>query len=189
MLFRCRIVARAQDGWLISSCRLSDLRRDQPNSARSTGTPSERLIANTPIGMPRSASRSRILPSRSCLYSGVEFRDPEQWQKALGLSERPLGPAAQGWITSKDLYRAVLDRQPYQVRGLVGFGANLLLSHAAAGRGAEALCSLEFHVQTDLYLTPTAAYADIVLPIASGWEREGLRIGFALDHSTSCRAV
>src|SRR6266436_4380567 len=50
-------------------------------------------------------------------------------------------------------------------------------------RGAEALSSLEFHVQTDLYLTPTAAYADIVLPIASGWEREGLRVGFALDQS------
>jgi anaerobic selenocysteine-containing dehydrogenase len=44
--------------------------------------------------------------------SGVEFRDPKQWQKALGWSERPLGPAADGWITSTDLYRAVLDRQP-----------------------------------------------------------------------------
>jgi len=115
--------------------------------------------------------------------SGIELRDPGQWQKALGLKERPLGPAADGWITSTDLYRAVLDRQPYQVRGLVGFGANLLLSHADARRGAEALSSLEFHVQTDLYLTPTAAYADIVLPIASGWEREGLRVGFALDQS------
>jgi anaerobic selenocysteine-containing dehydrogenase len=104
------------------------------------------------------------------------------------LSERPLGPAADGWITSTDLYRAVLDRQPYQVRGLVGFGANLLLSHADAARGAEALSSLEFHVQTDLYLTPTAAYANIVLPIASGWEREGLRVGFALDQS-ACEYV
>ena len=64
--------------------------------------------------------------------SGVEFRHSAQWQNALGLSERPLGPAADGWITSTDLYRAVLDRQPYQVRGLVGFGANLLLSHADA---------------------------------------------------------
>jgi anaerobic selenocysteine-containing dehydrogenase len=115
--------------------------------------------------------------------SGVEFRDPKQWQKALGWSERPLGPAADGWITSTDLYRAVLDGRPYRIRGLVGFGANLLLSHADAKRGAEALRSLEFHVQTDLYLTPTAAYADIVLPIASGWEREGLRVGFALDQS------
>jgi len=120
--------------------------------------------------------------------SGVEFRDSAQWQKALGLSERPLGPAADGWITSTDLYRAVLDKQPYQVRGLIGFGANLLLSHADAGRGAKALRSLEFHVQTDLYLTPTAAYADIVLPIASGWEREGLRVGFTLDQS-ACEYV
>jgi anaerobic selenocysteine-containing dehydrogenase len=113
--------------------------------------------------------------------SGVEFRDPKRWQKALGLAERPLGPAVDGWVTSTDLYRAILDKQPYPVRGLVGFGANLLLSHADGGRGAKALRDLEFHVQTDLYLTPTAAYADMVLPIASAWEREGLRVGFALD--------
>jgi hypothetical protein len=85
--------------------------------------------------------------------SGIELRDPAQWQKALGLKERPLGPAADGWITSTDLYRAVLDRQSYQVRGLVGFGANLLLSHADAKRGAEALSSLEFHVQRPLFDT------------------------------------
>ena len=54
------------------------------------------------------------------------------------------------------------DGEPYRVRGLVGFGVNLLLSHSDAARGAETLRNLEFHVQTDLYLTPTAAYADIV---------------------------
>src|SRR5215469_5798745 len=120
--------------------------------------------------------------------SGVEFRDPMRWQKALGLTGRPLGPAVDGWVTSTDLYRSILDGQPYRVRGLVGFGANLLLSHAAGARGAEALSNLEFHVQTDLYLTPTAAYADIVLPIASAWEREGLRVGFGLDQS-ACEYV
>src|SRR5262249_24845501 len=56
------------------------------------------------------------------------------------------------------------------------------------GRGAEALSNLEFHVQTDLYLMPTAAYADIVLPIARAWEREGLRVGFGLDR-TACEYV
>ena len=120
--------------------------------------------------------------------SGVEFRDPERWRKALGLMERPLGPAVDGWVTSTDLYGSILDGEPYRVRGLVGFGANLLLSHADGGRGAKALCNLEFHVQTDLYLTPTAAFADIVLPIASGWEREGLRVGFGLDQ-TACEYV
>jgi anaerobic selenocysteine-containing dehydrogenase len=120
--------------------------------------------------------------------SGNELRDPRQSQKALGLDQRSLGPAKSGWITSDDLYRAVLEAWPYRVRSLVGFGVNLLLSHADAARGADALRALEFHVQTDLYLTPTAAYADIVLPVASAWEREGLRVGFGLDQD-ACELV
>ena len=120
--------------------------------------------------------------------SGNELRDAAQWRKALGLSERPLGMGNLGWILSDDLYRAVIEAQPYRIRALVGFGLNLLLSHADAARGAEALRHLEFHVQSDLYLTPTAAYADIVLPVASGWEREGLRVGFGLDQD-ACELV
>ena len=120
--------------------------------------------------------------------SGIELRDPAQWRKALGLAERPLGLGRSGWILSDDLYRAIVDAEPYKVRALVGFGLNLLLSHADAARGAEALQRLEFHVQTDLYLTPTAAFADIVLPVASAWEREGLRVGFGLDQD-ACELV
>jgi anaerobic selenocysteine-containing dehydrogenase len=120
--------------------------------------------------------------------SGNELRDATQWQKALGLAKRPLGLGRSGWILSDDLYRAAIEAEPYRVRALVGFGLNLLLSHADAARGAEALRQLEFHVQTDLYLTPTAAYADIVLPVASGWEREGLRVGFGLDQD-ACELV
>jgi anaerobic selenocysteine-containing dehydrogenase len=118
--------------------------------------------------------------------SGAELRRPGQWN-ALGLEGRPLGPSRAGWVTSADLYRAIQDAEPYRVRGLVGLGANLLLSHADAVKGAAALRGLEFHVQTDLYLTPTAAFADIVLPIASGWEREGLAVGFRLDQSAAER--
>jgi anaerobic selenocysteine-containing dehydrogenase len=82
----------------------------------------------------------------------------------------------------------VIEARAYPVRALVGFGLNLLLSHADAARGAEALRRLEFHVQSDLYLTPTAAYADIVLPVASACEREGLRVGFGLDQD-ACELV
>jgi anaerobic selenocysteine-containing dehydrogenase len=51
--------------------------------------------------------------------SGSELRDPQQLQKALGLAERPLGLGKSGWILSDDLYRAVIDAEPYRVRALV----------------------------------------------------------------------
>ena len=65
---------------------------------------------------------------------GRELISDEQWHKALGVTERPLGPPKDGWITSDDLYRAILEQRPYAVRGLVNFGANLLRSHADVTR-------------------------------------------------------
>jgi anaerobic selenocysteine-containing dehydrogenase len=100
---------------------------------------------------------------------------------ALGMKERPLGPASWNMITSDELYRAVLQQQPYAVRGLVGFGANLLLSHSNSGRGRTALAGLDFYVHADLFMNPTAEMADVVLPVASPFEREGLKIGFDIS--------
>jgi anaerobic selenocysteine-containing dehydrogenase len=120
--------------------------------------------------------------------SGNDLREPAQWNKALGLDTRPLGMGRNGWILSDDLYRAAIDGDPYRVRAFVGFGLNLLLSHPNGARGAEALRRMEFHVHSDLYLTPTASFADILLPIASAWEREGLRLGFGLDQD-ACELI
>jgi anaerobic selenocysteine-containing dehydrogenase len=96
----------------------------------------------------------------------------------LGFAERPLGPGRHGWVTARDVYRAILNGKPYAVRGLVGFGGNTLLSQPDAGLGRAALAKLDFLVFADLFMTPTAALADVVLPVASAWEREGLRVGF-----------
>ena len=99
-------------------------------------------------------------------------------EKVLGFAERPLGPGRHGWVTARDVYRAILTGVPYRVRGLVGFGGNMLLSQPDADVGRAALAQLDFLVAADLFLTPTAALADVVLPVASAWEREGLRVGF-----------
>jgi anaerobic selenocysteine-containing dehydrogenase len=106
-----------------------------------------------------------------------------QRAKALGLAERPLGPARLGWTTGVDLYRAILHGSPYPVRGMVGFGANLLLSQPDASVARAALSKLDFLVYADLFLTPTAALADVVLPVSTAWEREGLRVGFGPTHA------
>jgi anaerobic selenocysteine-containing dehydrogenase len=98
--------------------------------------------------------------------------------RAIGFEDRPLSAARDGWVTSKDFYRAILERQPYPARGLVNFGANLLVAHSDVLRGRAALAKLDFFVHLDLFMNPTAELADVVLPVASPFEREGLKLGF-----------
>lgn len=110
--------------------------------------------------------------------AGEELLSAEQRARALGLPERPLGPSRWEYVTTDEVYRAVLEQRPYAVRGLVGFGANLLLAHADVHRGRAALAALDFYVHADLFMNPTAELADVVLPVATPFEREGLKIGF-----------
>ena len=119
------------------------------------------------------------VPSQN--VAGDELLSAGQRAKALGFPERPLSSSRVQWITSDDLYRAILTSQPYAVRGLVGFGANLLLAHADVTRGREALATLDFYVHADLFMNPTAELADVVLPVATPFEREGLKVGFEVS--------
>ncbi|TBU90317.1 molybdopterin-dependent oxidoreductase [Phytopseudomonas dryadis] len=118
-------------------------------------------------------------PARA--VNGLDLIDPVQQAKALGLAQRPLGPPAQGWIMARDLYRAILEGEPYRIEGLLAFGSNPLSSQADSALGAQALAALEFYAHCDLFINPTARYADILLPVNTPWEREGLRIGFEIS--------
>lgn len=110
--------------------------------------------------------------------SGKELLPAAQRARCIGLARSPLGPARHALIGSDALWDAILEGEPYPIRALVGFGRDFLLNHADAERAAKALAALEFCVYADLTLTPTAALADIVLPICTPWEREALRVGF-----------
>ena len=103
-----------------------------------------------------------------------------QREKAIGLAERPLGPGNRGWVRAVDVYDAILDGKPYPVRALFTFGANILLSQPRPERGRRALAALDFAVHCDYFMNPTAELADIVLPVNTAWEREGLRTGFEI---------
>jgi anaerobic selenocysteine-containing dehydrogenase len=110
--------------------------------------------------------------------SGQDLLSADQRARALGLADRPLGPGLHGWVTARDVYRAVLTKDPYPVRMLVSFGTNLLVSQPDTETATAALAALEFHVHADFFINATARHADIVLPVATSWEREGLRTGF-----------
>jgi anaerobic selenocysteine-containing dehydrogenase len=96
----------------------------------------------------------------------------------LGRAERPIGPpVTPGTVTAYDLYRAILDGEPYPVRALVSFGANMLLANGDSLRGARALERLEFFAQIELVHTPTSRFADVLLPAASWMESPALKVG------------
>jgi len=113
--------------------------------------------------------------------SGETLLAAKRLAPAIGVGERPLGPARWGHVSPRDFYRAVLEDAPYPVRGLIGFGSNLLLAHGDPLRGRAALAALDFYAHADMFMTPTAALADIVLPVASCFEREALKIGFEIS--------
>jgi anaerobic selenocysteine-containing dehydrogenase len=105
---------------------------------------------------------------------GKEFLSADD-PSTVGVQERPLGPAKFGFVTGEDLYDAALDRR---ITTLVGFGGNLVMAHADSRRGRDALRNLDFFAQADLFMTPTAELADVVLPAATPFESEALKIGF-----------
>ncbi len=102
---------------------------------------------------------------------------------AVGADRRPLGPARFGFVTGEDLYSAALDGR---ITTLVGFGGNLVMAHADSARGRQALSRLDFFVHADLFVTPTGELADIVLPVASPFESEALKVGFEYSQDAQC---
>ncbi|MEE8413116.1 MAG: molybdopterin-dependent oxidoreductase, partial [Dehalococcoidales bacterium] len=124
-----------------------------------------------------------ILPGiRMNPVDGLDLLTEEADKKRLGFKERPLGPSGgrtafttQGY----EVYQAILTDKPYPVKALIGFGGNLITSNVPALIGKEALSRLQLHVQVELFMTPTAELADIVLPAASSWE--SWYIGRAMD--------
>jgi anaerobic selenocysteine-containing dehydrogenase len=65
---------------------------------------------------------------------------------------------------------AVLKGKPYPVTGAYMQCTNPLLAYADSRQTYEALMKLEFLAVSDIFMTPTAAVADIVLPAATHFE-------------------
>jgi anaerobic selenocysteine-containing dehydrogenase len=66
--------------------------------------------------------------------------------------------------------KAILDEIPYPVKGFYGMCSNPLLSYAASRQTYDAFMKLDFIAMADIYMTPSTAMADIVLPVATHFE-------------------
>jgi anaerobic selenocysteine-containing dehydrogenase len=122
-----------------------------------------------------------ILPTLSTNpIDGREFLSNEANRKRLGAKERPIGPAGvTRSIQAYEVYKAIFTGKPYPIKALVGFGGNLITSNAPTLVARDALEKLDLHVQAELFLSPSAELADIVLPVASFWESWHVRTDIA----------
>jgi anaerobic selenocysteine-containing dehydrogenase len=66
--------------------------------------------------------------------------------------------------------QAVLEGTPYPVRGYYGMCTNPLVAWADSATTFEAFMSLDFVAVAEIFMTPTAAMADIVFPVAHQYE-------------------
>jgi anaerobic selenocysteine-containing dehydrogenase len=77
----------------------------------------------------------------------------------------PVGP---DWFAE-----SILEGRPSRLRALVTMG-NPLLASANMKKVREAFGKLEFYVYTGLFMEESAWYADVILPVCSGFEMDGV---------------
>jgi thiosulfate reductase / polysulfide reductase chain A len=100
---------------------------------------------------------------------------PEQEAKRLGGQKfKALNRA--GFAHPPTLFRTILSGEPYPVKALIVVGSNVATTYPNTARMIDALNKLELLVVHDIFMTPTAEYADIVLPAAANLERDEPRL-------------
>jgi len=113
-----------------------------------------------------------------------------QSKKFLDKKENILSPefrlaTLMGFVPSQMIVKAILTGKPYPIRMMYLQGGNPLLSYANAKETFEAMKNLNFLAVSEIFFTPTAQLADILLPAASNFEFDdighfGLPHGFIL---------
>ena len=78
--------------------------------------------------------------------------------------------------TPRDFVTAVLEGKPYPIRAAFVQASNPLSSWSDIHKTFEAFNRLDFVAVSEMFMTPTAALADIVFPVASFLEYDGVRV-------------
>ena len=106
----------------------------------------------------------------------------EMLKKRLGGDRYKLLGGWRAWMPSAHiptLFKAMSTGEPYRVRGLLIFGSNPLMTVANAKEVFRSLKKLDLLVVSELFMTPTTALADYVLP-AAFWPEVEQVIGYPL---------
>lgn len=80
------------------------------------------------------------------------------------------------YATPMSVVKGVIEEDPYPIRAMFVMASNPLLSWPNAERTLQAMRKLDFLAVSDMFMTPTAAMADIVYPAATHLEYDGVQM-------------
>ena len=101
--------------------------------------------------------------------AGIKFLSEEQKGKEIGAGKYPFCRDTHPPI----FWESMLTGDPYRVRGMWIVGSNPQLTQTQGLKVERALKEhMEFTVVSDLFMTPTAHLADLVLPVATWLEQD-----------------
>ena len=128
------------------------------------------------VGGNRRAKRPPGFRTPLDLVHDPAFRLPlEIERQTIGAERFPLWAGPDGWQTAchnPGVIDAILTGRPYPVRALYVSGVNIAVTYPDTPRTIEALRSLDFLAVATHRMTPTAAWADLVLPKTTALEEE-----------------
>jgi len=125
------------------------------------------------LGIPGGESQWSLAPLLDWEQLGLLDKIPEdKWERRAGAEYKLI--ATEKRLLPQSLIRTIVEEDPYPIHVTFVQGANPLLSFSNAQETYRALKKLDFLVVSDMFMTPTAALADIVLPVASYLEFDSI---------------
>jgi anaerobic selenocysteine-containing dehydrogenase len=107
-------------------------------------------------------------PFRNLETTGVQYLPPDQAGKRVDRSRYPLCPIAH----PPAFWNSIVTGDPYRIRAMWIVGSNPLVTMTHTDEVHAALNRLEYLAVSDMFMTPTAQLADLVLPAACWLEQE-----------------
>lgn len=104
---------------------------------------------------------------------------PEIEAQRIGAAQFPLWSGPLGYqmaCHNPSVIEAMLTGEPYPVRALYASGVNIAVTYPDTARTIEALKSLDLFVVAAHTMTPTAAWADLILPKTTTLEEEEINL-------------
>jgi anaerobic selenocysteine-containing dehydrogenase len=127
------------------------------------------------IGLPGGEIKPQLVPLLGRRSPELELQDempPDKLKNRIGADLKGL-PTIR-YVQPQSFVKAILEKDPYPVHIAYVQGSNPLLSYPNTRKTYEAFMKLDFIAVSELFMTPTAAIADIVLPSATYLEWDSI---------------